>query len=223
MGTFVLPVSWALTNPPPSPIHQYIKHYSSNVITIGFNFQLCQHIHHFEKLGTLPKSNVLLKCSNSSTGAPAEENLPHQNQDFELKDNFVKKWKANSGKMSAKLAKLGLAALLAYGIFDGVTYTTFFVLAFLGYEKSTGKNPAANLQALLGIVILMWTGNNITRPFRVAGAAALAPAIDNGLRRIQKHFNFPSPVYTFALVVGIVAASSLTVVGLLILSRWPGK
>ncbi|KAJ4721461.1 Protein kinase family protein [Melia azedarach] len=27
----------------------------------------------------------------------------------------------------------------------------FFVLAFLGYEKSTGKNPAANLQALLGV------------------------------------------------------------------------
>lgn len=53
--------------------------------------------------------------------------------------------------MSAKLAKLGLAAVLAYGLFDGVTYTSFFVLAFVGYEKSTGKNPAANLQALLGV------------------------------------------------------------------------
>lgn len=53
--------------------------------------------------------------------------------------------------MSSKVAKLGLAAVLAYGIFDGVTYTSFFVLAFLGYEKSTGKNPAANLQALVGV------------------------------------------------------------------------
>ncbi|CAI9783634.1 unnamed protein product [Fraxinus pennsylvanica] len=52
--------------------------------------------------------------------------------------------------MSSKLAKLGLVAFLAYGIFDGVTYTSFFVLAILGYEKCTGKNPAANLQALLG-------------------------------------------------------------------------
>lgn len=66
----------------------------------------------------------------------------------------------------------------------------------------------------------MWTGNNITRPFRVAGAAALAPIIDKGLRRIQKHFNFPSLVYAFALVVAIVAGSCFTVVGLLILSRW---
>lgn len=49
------------------------------------------------------------------------------------------------------MAKLGLAAVLAYGLFDGVTYTSFFVLAFLGYEKSTGQNPAANLKALLGV------------------------------------------------------------------------
>ncbi|KAJ8440663.1 hypothetical protein Cgig2_031080 [Carnegiea gigantea] len=127
---------------------------------------------------------------------------------------------AKSAEMSAKVAKLGLSAVLAYGLFDGVTYTTFFVLAFLGYEKSTGKNPAANLQALLGIVLLMWTGNNVTRPFRVAGAAALAPVIDKGLRKIQKVLNLPSLVYAFALVVGIVATTCLTVVGLLILSRW---
>jgi len=66
----------------------------------------------------------------------------------------------------------------------------------------------------------MWTGNNVTRPFRVAGAAALAPVIHKGLRKIQKVLNLPSLVYSFALVVGIVAATCLTVVGLLILSRW---
>ncbi|GMN44245.1 hypothetical protein TIFTF001_013434 [Ficus carica] len=81
--------------------------------------------------------------------------------------------KVNSAEMRSKLAKLGLAAVLAYGLFDGVTYISFFVMAFLGYEKSTGKNPAANLQALLRIVILMWTGNNITRPFRVAGCSCI--------------------------------------------------
>lgn len=53
--------------------------------------------------------------------------------------------------LKSKVAKLGLAAVLAYGLFDGVTYTTFFVLAFLGYEKSTGLNPATNLKSLLGV------------------------------------------------------------------------
>ena len=46
--------------------------------------------------------------------------------------------------MSSKVAKLGLSAVLAYGLFDAVTCTSFFVFAFLGYEKSTGTNSAAN-------------------------------------------------------------------------------
>ncbi|EYU45359.1 hypothetical protein ABFS82_06G011400 [Erythranthe guttata] len=161
-----------------------------------------------------------VSCSSS---ASSEDSFLQQHQELsnnQEKKGFLQKWKESSAEMSAKLAKLGLAAVLAYGIFDGITYTSFFVLAFLGYEKSTGKNPAANLQALVGIVILMWTGNNVTRPFRVAGAAALAPVIDKGLRRIQTYFNFPTLVYAFALVVGLVAGLCSTVVGLLILSRW---
>ncbi|KAI5657440.1 hypothetical protein M9H77_26233 [Catharanthus roseus] len=173
-----------------------------------------------QQLDNFPTTGIRCSSSPTSQGASAEDNFSAKTQNNQQNKGFFKKWKENSAEMSAKLAKLGLAAVLAYGLFDGVTYTSFFVLAFVGYEKSTGKNPAANLQALLGIVILMWTGNNITRPFRVAGAAALAPIIDKGLRRIQKHFNFPSLVYAFALVVAIVAGSCFTVVGLLILSRW---
>ncbi|KDP21803.1 hypothetical protein JCGZ_00590 [Jatropha curcas] len=169
----------------------------------------------------LPKSTLFLNCSlnQGATG----ENLPEDQQSHsqsEQSQGFWSKRKANSTEMSSKLAKLGLAAVLGYGLFDAITYTTFFVLAFLGYEKSTGKNPAANLQALLGIVILMWTGNNVTRPFRVAGAAALAPIIDRGLKKIQNYFKFPNLVYAFALIVSIVAALCLTIAGLLILSRW---
>lgn len=63
--------------------------------------------------------------------------------------------------MSAKLAKLGLAAVLAYGLFDGMTYISLFVLAFLGYEKSTEKNPAANLQARFGVRISLYYIHNV--------------------------------------------------------------
>lgn len=91
-----------------------------------------------------------LKCSINQGGAG--ENFPDDQQLNLQRKGFWNwdKWKANSDEMKSKLAKLGLAAVLAYGLFDAVTYTSFFVLAFLGYEKSTGKNPAANLQALFG-------------------------------------------------------------------------
>ncbi|OMO51378.1 hypothetical protein CCACVL1_29825 [Corchorus capsularis] len=187
-----------------------IKSFFPSLLSISVNFN--RFLRH-PKLS----STFIPKCSLSEGAAgnsqPSESEIQQSN-------GFWSKWKANSAEMSAKVAKLGLAAVLAYGLFDGVTYTTFFVLAFFGYEKSTGKNPAANLQALLGIIILMWTGNNVTRPFRVAGAAALAPFIDKGLKKIQKYFNFPNLVYAFALVVSLVASLCLTVIGLLILSRW---
>ncbi|CAI5518788.1 unnamed protein product [Closterium sp. Naga37s-1] len=132
------------------------------------------------------------------------------------------RWKARSAGLKEKVAKLGLAAVLAYGLFDGITYTAFFVLAFLGYEKSTGLNPAANLKALLGIVVLMWTGNNVTRPFRVAGAAAVAPFLDKALKKFQEKLNLPNQFLAFALVAATFGAICLSVVGLLILSRIGG-
>jgi hypothetical protein len=63
----------------------------------------------------------------------------------------------DAGAARAKVAKLGLAAVLAYGLLDSVTYTIAFTLAFLGYEKSTGLNPARNLKSLLGVSFALGT------------------------------------------------------------------
>lgn len=56
----------------------------------------------------------------------------------------------NPGELKEKVAKLGRAGLLAYGLFNAITYTTFFFIAFLAFEK-TGQNPANNLKACLGV------------------------------------------------------------------------
>ncbi|CAK9207443.1 unnamed protein product [Sphagnum troendelagicum] len=164
--------------------------------------------------------------SSSSSFSGSEEELevseaPEQQEETRRSLTSIwKNWQTNAAEMRVQVAKLGLAAVLAYGLFDGVTYTSFFVLAFLGYEKSTGQNPAANLKALLGIVILMWTGNNVTRPLRVAGAAVLAPFIDKFLKKTQKVLNLPNQAFAFMIVVASFASLCLSVVGVLILSRW---
>ncbi|GJP29255.1 hypothetical protein CLOM_g23527 [Closterium sp. NIES-68] len=157
-----------------------------------------------------------------AAAAAAAPSIPAPAAAEESSGSWWDTWKARSQGLKEKVAKLGLAAVLAYGLFDGITYTTFFVLAFLGYEKSTGLNPAANLKALLGIVVLMWTGNNVTRPFRVAGAAAVAPFLDEALKKFQKKLNLPSQFLAFVLVAGTFGAICLSVVGLLILSRIGG-
>lgn len=133
--------------------------------------------------------------------------------------NWWGNWQTGAAEMRAKVAKLGLSAVLAYGLFDGVTYTAFFVLAFLGYEKSTGLNPAANLKSLLGIIVTMWAGNNVTRPFRVAGAAAVAPFIDRGLKIVQRSLRLPNLAFAFMLVVAMFASLCFSIVGLLVVSR----
>ena len=73
-------------------------------------------------------------------------------------------------------------------------------------------------KAVFTILLAMWAGNNVTRPFRVAGAAALAPALDGILKKVQAKLRIPY-VVAFFMAVAAVATPCLTVIGLLFLSR----
>ncbi|KAL2651114.1 hypothetical protein R1flu_019242 [Riccia fluitans] len=161
----------------------------------------------------------LCRAGDVSLPEPAPEEGNSVPAEEPTNQSMFKKWTMNAAELRAKAAKWGLAAVLAYGLFDGITYTTFFTLAFLGYEKSTGQNPAANLKALLGVVVLMWGGNNVTRPFRVAGAAALAPFLDKGLKRMQEVLKLPNQAFAFMICVAVFASMCFSVIGILILSR----
>jgi len=66
----------------------------------------------------------------------------------------------------------------------------------------------------------MWAGNNVTRPFRLAGAAALAPWVDNLMERMQQHLNLPNKLVSFFLITASIAAMCLSIVGGLFFSRW---
>jgi hypothetical protein len=133
---------------------------------------------------------------------------------------WLKQNREKSRLVRQKLLSYGPAAVLAYGLFDGVSYSIAFAIAFIGYEAKTGLNPTANVADIIRICILMWAGNNVTRPFRLAGAAALAPAVDRVMETLQKKLNLPNKLYSFFILTALVAAVCLSGVGALIFSRW---
>lgn len=109
---------------------------------------------------------------------------------------------------------------LSAGLFDGFTYTIAFTIAFLAYEANTGLNPTQNVADLVKICILMWGGNNVTRPFRLAGAAALAPFMDRLMDKLQERLKLPNKAFAFGLIVSLVAAICFSIIGALFVSRW---
>lgn len=76
-----------------------------------------------------------------------------------------------------------------------------------------------DVKAVIGIMLLMWTGNNVTRPFRIAGSAAIAPAVKRLAEGIQRKLKLPTVGYGFGLIVAVAAGAAFAVVGALFLSR----
>lgn len=118
-----------------------------------------------------------------------------------------------------KVKELGLPAVIAYGLTDAVTYTAAFVLAFLSYEKTTGINPTTDLKAVVSIMVLMWAGNNVTRPARVAGAIAASPLVKRAASWLQMRTRAQSVNVGYGLIVAVAAGLAFLVAGLLIASR----
>lgn len=85
-----------------------------------------------------------------------------------------------SALRAGALRNYGIAAILSYGFFDLLTYTISFLFSLRAFLAS-GKT--LTWQTLPQVLALMWGINNLSRPFRIAGALALAPVVD---RRVVK-------------------------------------
>ncbi|KAH7623716.1 hypothetical protein NADE_008538 [Nannochloris sp. 'desiccata'] len=178
------------------------------------------------------KTYNLLIASSSAASAPVPEEEPSTSAaasapSTDNSSSGVQKlaawWRekqAKSAELRKRLVSLGPAAVLAYGLFDGISYTIAFSIAFFTYEAQTGLNPTQNVADIIKIVILMWAGNNVTRPFRLAGAAALAPFMDKLMDRLKKKLNLPNKAVAFAIITTAVAGVCFSILGGLFLSRW---
>jgi hypothetical protein len=85
--------------------------------------------------------------------------------------------------MGIALRSYGLAAVISYGLFDACTYGISLLLAMRTFLAAGKAITAKTLPQVLAII---WGINNFSRPFRIAGALALAPIIDaKGRSRVR--------------------------------------
>merc|ERR1719275_367677 len=76
-----------------------------------------------------------------------------------------------------KACSMGPSALVAYLLIDIAMYSWALVAARAAVLAATGREPWQDVSYFLLVLGGIWAGNNATRPLRLAGAAALAPAV----------------------------------------------
>lgn len=129
------------------------------------------------RLPTKPRVSVHRMC----TAKPPPETSPHSDPAEEAipdsppsKNPFAALFRSLRARKQT-LASYGVAALISYGLFDAVTYSVSFLLSLRAYIAA-GKT--LTWRTLPQVLAVMWGINNLSRPFRVAGALALAPVVD---------------------------------------------
>jgi len=83
-------------------------------------------------------------------------------------------------------------------------------------------NPLSDLRAVVGVMVLMWAGNNVTRPFRIAGAAALAPVVTTLADALRDRLRLKSSGAGMAIIVAIAAGAAIALMGLVVAGRAAG-
>jgi hypothetical protein len=126
----------------------------------------------------------------------------------------------------AKLAKLGMYALLSYGCVSNISYVTTVICAWVIHGKASGMSPLAKGQwkQFFAIYTGLWTANNFLRPVRFSIALFLAPTFDKLIGMLEDRFRLTKNTATALCVflVNICGTFSYLFGGLFIATRIMG-
>mmetsp|Transcript_4530 Transcript_4530/g.6345 ORF Transcript_4530/g.6345 Transcript_4530/m.6345 type:complete len:158 (+) Transcript_4530:177-650(+) len=115
--------------------------------------------------------------------------------------------------VKAKAWQLGQAALLAYLFIDITCYAVLGLIVRTGFKAMKGIEPWEDPKAFLVAAAATWAGNNATRPFRIAGAAALAPPLEMVLSFVQATLGLSRFFSAIAMLI-CYGCAALTIMGL---------
>jgi hypothetical protein len=127
-------------------------------------------------------------CVHKGEGPEAEQGANAGAQEKTGVARWLRGFGERRASMGSALRSYGLAAVIAYGLFDACTYGVSLLLAMRAYVAA-GK--VVTTKTLPQVLAIMWGINNFSRPFRIAGALALAPIVDaRGMCWMQSCFVF---------------------------------
>lgn len=87
-----------------------------------------------------------------------------------------------------RLAKMGLATLLSYGLVSNINSCITVGISWFAFSKKTQLSPLAPDQwkPFLAVYAGFYVASNFLRPFRVALSIGVGPYLDSFIRSIQK-------------------------------------
>jgi hypothetical protein len=113
-----------------------------------------------------------------------------------------------------KISDAGQAGILSYGFLNLIYYTAATAFAWkFSYDSTSSSLISLPFEKKLTIIIgklskvllVVWTGSQVTKVFRLIGAITLSPFMEKWIARTQERFAFKSRNKLFWIIVcGIV-------------------
>jgi hypothetical protein len=126
---------------------------------------------------------VPLSSTSSSSPAPSPDSPGGSNPPQSIPDK-LKAFLASSAKERERIASLGSAFVLSYGLVSNLTYVTCLAVAWISFVKTRGGLTPLDEGQWAPFLLYyggLWTVQNFARPLRFAVAAGLAPGFDKSM------------------------------------------
>lgn len=143
-----------------------------------------------------------------------------------VKGYFVKDKEDDGLTFRQRLAKMGVATVLSYGMISNLSYAILISISWYAFAVKTKLSPLAPGQwkPFLGVYTGFWVFNNIIRPARVGISVAVAPALDKLVLFVQNRLKVSKPlaITITVIIVNIVGTILLMTGGIALASILAG-
>ncbi|PRW60029.1 TY4B-J: Transposon Ty4-J Gag-Pol poly [Chlorella sorokiniana] len=130
----------------------------------------------------------------------------------------------NLASLQQRLQSLGLAGVMAYGLFNTLYYTATFAFFWLVVAKvPRGLGLAVTAQKFLTVMAAVWAGSQVTKVPRAAAALVLAPLVDRLMAWLQRVGKLESRRQVFGFFVAGCLGLAFTLFSVVVLTDLPAN